>query len=46
MRHSRISTTVEIYAQVVPESQRATVTKMIGMMDRRLAGAAKNVPVN
>lgn len=35
MRHSRISTTMDIYAQRVPESQRQAVAKMVEMMDSR-----------
>jgi len=41
MRHSRISTTMDIYAQFVPESQRRAVDKMMAMVaDRRAAVAA------
>jgi integrase len=35
MRHSRISTTMDIYAQHVPESQRRAVTKMMDMVESR-----------
>jgi integrase len=37
MRHSRISTTMDIYAQFVPESQRRAVTKMMDMVTERMA---------
>lgn len=36
MRHSRIGTTLDIYAQVVPESQRNAVIKTAEMVARRL----------
>ena len=39
MRHSRISTTMDIYAQFVPESQRRAVTKMMDMVTERMAKA-------
>jgi integrase len=32
MRHSRISTTMDIYAQFVPESQRHALVKMSAMV--------------
>lgn len=35
MRHSRISTTMDIYAQHVPESQRRAVAKMMDMVAER-----------
>jgi integrase len=35
MRHSRISTTMDIYAQHVPESQRRAVAKMMDMVEPR-----------
>jgi integrase len=35
MRHSRISTTMDIYAQHVPESQRRAVAKMMDMVESR-----------
>jgi site-specific recombinase XerD len=35
MRHSRISTTMNIYAQVVPESQRKAVDKTAEMVAER-----------
>jgi len=35
MRHSRISTTMDIYAQFVPESQRRVLAKMSAMVDSR-----------
>ncbi len=41
MRHSRISTTMDIYAQFVPESQRRAVGQMMDMVTQRLATAKK-----
>jgi integrase len=35
MRHSRISTTMDIYAQHVPSSQRVAVAKMMDMVESR-----------
>ena len=35
MRHSRITTTTDIYAQHVPESQRRAVAKMMDMVESR-----------
>lgn len=35
MRHSRISTTMDIYAQFVPESQRRAIAKMSAMVESR-----------
>jgi site-specific recombinase XerD len=35
MRHSRISTTMDIYAQFVPESQRRAVAKTMDMVTER-----------
>jgi integrase len=35
MRHSRISTTMDIYAQRVPESQHRAVAKMMEMVETR-----------
>lgn len=35
MRHSRIATTMDIYAQYVPESQRRAVAKMMDMVESR-----------
>ena len=37
MRRSRIATTMDIYAQFVPESQRRAITKMTAMVQQRLA---------
>jgi len=37
MRHSRISTTMAIYAQFVPESQQRGVAKMMDMVAERKA---------
>ena len=38
MRHSRISTTMDIYAQFVPEAQKRAVAKMSEMVDSRRPG--------
>jgi integrase len=35
MRHSRISTTLDIYAQFVPESQKRAVAQMMQMFDQK-----------
>ena len=35
MRHSRISTTMDVYAQHVPDSQRRAVAKMMDMVESR-----------
>jgi len=35
MRHSRISTAMDIYAQFVPESQRRALAKMSAMVESR-----------
>ncbi|HUA15858.1 MAG TPA: tyrosine-type recombinase/integrase [Verrucomicrobiae bacterium] len=40
MRHSRISTTFDVYAQFVPESQREAVAKMSAMAAQRRAATA------
>lgn len=40
MRHSRIATTMDIYVQFVPESQRRAVTKMTHMVAERRAKIA------
>jgi ATP-dependent helicase/nuclease subunit A len=37
MRHSRIATTMDIYAQFVPESQQRAISKMSAMVQQRLA---------
>ena len=37
MRHSRIATTMDVYAQFVPESQRRAINKMTAMVRHRLA---------
>jgi len=37
MRHSRISTTMDIYCQAVPDSQRRGVAKMMDMVAARRA---------
>jgi len=39
MRHSRISTTMDIYAQFVPESQRRALAKMSAMVEARTSKA-------
>jgi len=39
MRHSRIQTTLDIYAQFVPESQRRAIEKTTSMIDERIAVA-------
>ncbi len=41
MRHSRIATTMDIYAQHVPDSQRRAVTRMMDMVAGRQAQAAQ-----
>ena len=35
MRHARISTTMDIYVQHVPDSQRRAVAKMMDMVESR-----------
>ena len=40
MRHSRISTTMEIYPQFVPESQQRAVARMTEMVDDRVTKLA------
>ena len=42
MRHSRISTTMDIYAQHVPESQRRAVARMEDMVESRRQAATIN----
>lgn len=37
MRHSRIATTMDIYAQFVPESQQRAINNMSAMVQQRLA---------
>lgn len=39
MRHARLSTTMDIYTQFVPESQRRAVAKMASMVAERRAAA-------
>jgi integrase len=39
MRHSRIQTTLDVYAQFVPESQRRAVEQTGAMIDRRVIAA-------
>ena len=45
MRHSRISTTMDIYAQFVPNSQRRAVKQMMDMVTARLAKTASRTSV-
>jgi ATP-dependent helicase/nuclease subunit A len=40
MRHARIGTTMDIYAQFVPESQRRAINKMMSMVEERRAKQA------
>jgi integrase len=48
MRHSRIGTTMDIYAQFVPESQRRAVVRMMDMVTERQlkAAEAKSAAIN
>jgi hypothetical protein len=39
MRHSRIQTTLDIYAQFVPESQRRAIEQTSRMVAERIANA-------
>jgi integrase len=39
MRHSRISTTLDVYAQFVPDSQRRAIEKTSKMAAERIANA-------
>jgi hypothetical protein len=39
MRHSRIQTTLDVYAQFVPESQRRAIEATSKMADERVANA-------
>jgi integrase len=41
MRHSRIGTTMDVYAQFVPESQRRAVAKTMEMVNRRREAVAQ-----
>jgi len=43
MRHSRITTTMDIYAQHVPESQRRAVRRMMDMVGSRRAQGATTI---
>ncbi|HEX8896126.1 MAG TPA: site-specific integrase [Terriglobales bacterium] len=45
MRHSRISTTMDIYAQIVPASQRRAVAQMMDMVTARVAKTASSTSV-
>jgi integrase len=44
MRHSRSSTTMDIYAQIVPESQRQAITKLSEFAQRKACSIT--VPIN
>jgi integrase len=48
MRHSRISTTLDIYSQFVPAAQRRAVAQMMNMVDEKLSklDAASSAVVN
>jgi integrase len=48
MRHSRIGTTMDIYAQFVPESQRRAVAKMMDLVTEGLknVGERGSVTIN
>jgi integrase len=48
MRHSRISTTMDIYSQFVPASQRRAVAQMMDMVDEKLSkvDAARSAAIN
>ena len=47
MRHSRISTTMDIYAQHVPQSQRRAVSRMNMVESRRVfIDSSKNATIN
>jgi integrase len=37
MRHSRLATTMDVYAQFVPESQRRAINQVSAMIQHRLA---------
>ena len=39
MRHSRVSTTLDVYAQFVPDSQRRAVARLTAMVEERRSGA-------
>jgi hypothetical protein len=39
LRHSRIKTTLDIYAQFVPASQRRAIEKTSAMVDERIIAA-------
>jgi hypothetical protein len=41
MRHSRISTTMDIYAQFVPDSQRRAAAQTMAMVTERVEQARK-----
>ena len=48
MRHSRISTTMDVYSQFVPAAQRRAVAQMMNMVDEKLSklDAASSAVVN
>jgi hypothetical protein len=39
MRHSRVQTTLDIYAQFVPESQRRAIAKTSAMIQERITAS-------
>jgi hypothetical protein len=46
MRHSRISTTMDIYAQFVPEGQRQAAAKLSEYVKQHSKGCSITVPIN
>jgi integrase len=46
MRHSRISTTMDIYAQFVPDNQKRAVAQMMEMFDQRVPTVVSDERVN
>jgi len=46
MRHSRISTTMDIYAQFVPDSQRRAIAKMSEMVTERTTAGKETAPAH
>ena len=46
MRHSRIATTMDIYAQHVPESQRRAVAKVMDMVESRRVAQLSSSTIN
>jgi hypothetical protein len=45
MRHSRVSSTMDIYAQIVPASQRRAVAQMMDIVTARLAKTASSTSI-